>query len=228
MGSLVGRESALTLTSTPVLAATDLTPERPQSAAGATAHTLLAYRAGATLGCMWRLQYTRDQQITTAKGIVMGRLRSLQRQNEVEVMQFCFEKLGLNVVGLVEEPGFLEGGDFYVAGAPAGRTPFCRLTMDPPHAPAVGPCGPPPLLNHTQAPPPVPIRTTIRIRVYYRRHPCAAAIRWRTAQKPPPPASLTHPSSVPSPDTVRATDSQGPSCACWGWACAPTWRRRSS
>jgi arginine deiminase len=50
------------------------------------------------------------------QGIVMGRLASLQRKNEVEVMQFCFEKLGLNVVGQVEEPGFLEGGDFFVAG----------------------------------------------------------------------------------------------------------------
>lgn len=40
------------------------------------------------------LVYTRDQQVTTCKGIVMGRLRSSQRQLEVEVMRFCFEKLG--------------------------------------------------------------------------------------------------------------------------------------
>uniref|UniRef100_A0A7R9SVT1 Arginine deiminase n=1 Tax=Polyblepharides amylifera TaxID=1486889 RepID=A0A7R9SVT1_9CHLO len=62
------------------------------------------------------MQYTRDQQITTARGIVMGRLRSLQRQNEVELMRFCFDKLGLEVIGTVKEPGFLEGGDFYPAG----------------------------------------------------------------------------------------------------------------
>jgi arginine deiminase len=43
----------------------------------------------------------------------MGRLRSAQRQREVQVMRFCFNKLGLNVVGEVVEPGFLEGGDFF-------------------------------------------------------------------------------------------------------------------
>jgi hypothetical protein len=40
------------------------------------------------------LVYTRDQQITTCKGIVMGRLRSQQRQKEVELMHYCFRKLG--------------------------------------------------------------------------------------------------------------------------------------
>lgn len=40
------------------------------------------------------LVYTRDQQITTCKGIVMGRLRSQQRQKEVELMRYCFNKLG--------------------------------------------------------------------------------------------------------------------------------------
>lgn len=40
------------------------------------------------------LVYTRDQQITTCKGIVMGRLRSSQRQKEVDLMRFCFQKLG--------------------------------------------------------------------------------------------------------------------------------------
>jgi len=33
-------------------------------------------------------------QITTCKGIVMGRLRSQQRQREVELMHYCFNKLG--------------------------------------------------------------------------------------------------------------------------------------
>lgn len=59
------------------------------------------------------LVYTRDQQITTAKGIVMGRLRSPQRNLEVSLMKFCLEKLGLHVLGNIEEPGFLEGGDFF-------------------------------------------------------------------------------------------------------------------
>eukprot|EP00878_Enallax_costatus_P010464 GHUV01010925.1.p1 GENE.GHUV01010925.1~~GHUV01010925.1.p1 ORF type:complete len:467 (+),score=159.73 GHUV01010925.1:196-1596(+) len=62
------------------------------------------------------LVYTRDQQITTCKGIVMGRLRSQQRQKEVELMQFCFRKLGLPIAGQIIEPCFLEGGDFFPMG----------------------------------------------------------------------------------------------------------------
>lgn len=60
--------------------------------------------------------FVRDQQITTRKGIVMARLKSTQRQREVDIMQFCFNKLGLNVVGRVPSPGYLEGGDFFPAG----------------------------------------------------------------------------------------------------------------
>lgn len=63
------------------------------------------------------LVYTRDQQITTARGIVMGRLRSPQRNLEVSLMHFCLEKLGLQVIGAVQEPGYLEGGDFIPVSA---------------------------------------------------------------------------------------------------------------
>jgi N-dimethylarginine dimethylaminohydrolase len=45
------------------------------------------------------LVYTRDQQVTTCKGIVMGRLRSAQRQKEVELMSYCFRKLGERCLG---------------------------------------------------------------------------------------------------------------------------------
>jgi len=62
------------------------------------------------------LTFTRDQQITTAKGIMMGRMSSPQRDMEVEVMKFCFQKLGLPVLGEVPAPGTLEGGDFFPAG----------------------------------------------------------------------------------------------------------------
>ncbi|KAL4439030.1 hypothetical protein ABPG77_006967 [Micractinium sp. CCAP 211/92] len=62
------------------------------------------------------LVYTRDQQITTCRGIVMGRLRSPQRNLEVSLMKFCLQKLGLPVVGEIQEPGYLEGGDFFPAG----------------------------------------------------------------------------------------------------------------
>lgn len=65
---------------------------------------------------MSNIIFVRDQQITTRKGIVMARLRSPQRQLEVDIMNFCFRKLGLNVVGRVPAPGHLEGGDFFPAG----------------------------------------------------------------------------------------------------------------
>lgn len=62
--------------------------------------------------------FTRDQQIVTKKGIVMCKLSSVQRQHEVDVMRFCFKKLGLNIVGEIPAEGRLEGGDFF----PAGKT----------------------------------------------------------------------------------------------------------
>jgi arginine deiminase len=62
------------------------------------------------------VQFTRDTAATTAKGVVLARLRSPQRQREVELLAFCFAKLGLPVVGAVAAPGFLEGGDFFMAG----------------------------------------------------------------------------------------------------------------
>mmetsp|Transcript_9474 Transcript_9474/g.24329 ORF Transcript_9474/g.24329 Transcript_9474/m.24329 type:complete len:382 (-) Transcript_9474:131-1276(-) len=62
------------------------------------------------------LIFTRDQQITTAKGIVMASLRSKQRLEEIDIMKFCFHKLGIPVIGQVEAPGYLEGGDFFPAG----------------------------------------------------------------------------------------------------------------
>ena len=52
-------------------------------------------------------------QITTCRGIVMGRLRSDQRQREVELMRFCFRKLGLPIVGEVRVCG---------GGGPGGLT----------------------------------------------------------------------------------------------------------
>lgn len=61
------------------------------------------------------IMFTRDQQITTARGVLMARLRSAQREKEVKVMAFCWEKLGVPVLGHVKE-GFLEGGDFFPCG----------------------------------------------------------------------------------------------------------------
>eukprot|EP00899_Mesostigma_viride_P029157 jgi/Mesvir1/9426/Mv02169-RA.1 len=62
------------------------------------------------------LIYTRDQQITTRKGIVACRLRSEQRQSEAAIMAFCLKKIGMDLIGGIDEPGYLEGGDFFPAG----------------------------------------------------------------------------------------------------------------
>ncbi|EGG21001.1 putative arginine deiminase [Cavenderia fasciculata] len=62
------------------------------------------------------LVFQRDQQITTAKGIVMASLSSPIRSPEVELMKLCFKLLDLPVLGEIPAPGKLEGGDFYPSG----------------------------------------------------------------------------------------------------------------
>ena len=75
------------------------------------------FTAEYTFSPLSNLVFTRDQQITTAKGIVMASLRSKQREREVSLMKFVFRKLGIAVTGEIREPGYLEGGDFFMAGA---------------------------------------------------------------------------------------------------------------
>ena len=63
---------------------------------------------------LYNLVFTRDQQITTDKGIVLGRMNSKQRSSEVAVMKQVFQNLGVeNLYGLSE--GKMEGGDFIPA-----------------------------------------------------------------------------------------------------------------
>ncbi len=60
--------------------------------------------------------FFRDQQITTDKGIVIGKMNSKQRQNETELTKLGFEKLGIRPIYEVKNNGRLEGGDFMPAG----------------------------------------------------------------------------------------------------------------
>uniref|UniRef100_A0A7S4CSE2 Arginine deiminase n=1 Tax=Eutreptiella gymnastica TaxID=73025 RepID=A0A7S4CSE2_9EUGL len=62
------------------------------------------------------LVFTRDQQVVTAKGVVLSQLYSKQRAPEVHLIQFCLEKLGIPILGQIPPPGKLEGGDFLPAG----------------------------------------------------------------------------------------------------------------
>ena len=60
------------------------------------------------------LVFCRDQQITTKKGVVIGRSRTSQRQYEQIVMKQVFKNLKVDIIGEVVK-GYLEGGDFFVA-----------------------------------------------------------------------------------------------------------------
>ena len=61
------------------------------------------------------LVFCRDQQITTKKGVVMGRSRTAQRKYEHIIMKQVFKNLKVDIIGEIPENGFLEGGDFFVA-----------------------------------------------------------------------------------------------------------------
>ena len=62
--------------------------------------------------------------IVTGRGAVLANLNSAQRAPEVNVVEFCLKKLGIEVIGHIEAPGTLEGGDFF----PAGRD-LCFIGM---------------------------------------------------------------------------------------------------
>jgi len=59
--------------------------------------------------------YFRDQMITTAKGVVIGRMNSVQREVETKIVKFALSKLGIVPIYEIKE-GHLEGGDYLSAG----------------------------------------------------------------------------------------------------------------
>lgn len=64
------------------------------------------------------LIFTRDQQITTRRGVVIANLKPLQRNgSECKLMEAVFKKLGIQPLGHIKFPGYLEGGDFFPMGA---------------------------------------------------------------------------------------------------------------
>lgn len=66
------------------------------------------------------LYFTRDQMITTGKGVVLTSLNSPQRAIETKILRFCLKKLGVPLLLDVSDPAcedcFLEGGDFLMFG----------------------------------------------------------------------------------------------------------------
>lgn len=62
------------------------------------------------------LYFMRDQMITTAKGVVLGAMNSVQRAPETQIAKFVLEKLGIEPIYEVGGADKLEGGDFIPAG----------------------------------------------------------------------------------------------------------------
>ncbi|KAI5513785.1 amidinotransferase family [Trichomonas vaginalis G3] len=60
--------------------------------------------------------FTRDQQIATANGVVMGRFNAPQRTTEIALMNQVMPLLGVQPIGAIGDPGHLEGGDFFPLG----------------------------------------------------------------------------------------------------------------
>jgi arginine deiminase len=74
------------------------------------------YSATYEVAPVMNLYFCRDQQITTARGVVIGRMNSEQRRVETEIMEFVLRKLGVRPIYKVTGDGRLEGGDFVPAG----------------------------------------------------------------------------------------------------------------
>ncbi|TWT31336.1 Arginine deiminase [Thalassoglobus neptunius] len=62
------------------------------------------------------LYFMRDQVITTRRGVVVGKMNSEQRHIETDIVRFALGRMGIKPIGVIEEPGRLEGGDFLPAG----------------------------------------------------------------------------------------------------------------
>lgn len=61
--------------------------------------------------------FTRDQQIATSNGVVMGRFNAPQRTTETALMSQVWPLIGVQPIGSIGDPGHLEGGDFFPLGS---------------------------------------------------------------------------------------------------------------
>jgi arginine deiminase len=60
------------------------------------------------------LLFVRDQQITTQKGVVLGRTMTWAREKEKDIMLQVFKNLKVKIIGEIPEGSYLEGGDFFI------------------------------------------------------------------------------------------------------------------
>lgn len=61
------------------------------------------------------LLFVRDQQITTQKGVIIGRTSAWAREMEHQIMKQVYKNLKVDILSELPQGMFLEGGDFYVA-----------------------------------------------------------------------------------------------------------------
>ena len=74
------------------------------------------FKATYQVAPLMNLYFCRDQMITTAKGVVLSRMNSPQREAETKVMRFVLKKMGIRPIYKVTGEGRLEGGDYFSAG----------------------------------------------------------------------------------------------------------------
>ena len=65
---------------------------------------------------LMNLYFTRDQSITTPRGHIICNMNSSQRAPETEIINLCYEHLGLKPILHITGEGRLEGGDYIPAG----------------------------------------------------------------------------------------------------------------
>ena len=65
---------------------------------------------------LMNLYFTRDQSITTPRGHVICNMNSSQRTPETDIIELCYNHLGLKPILRIEGDGRLEGGDYIPAG----------------------------------------------------------------------------------------------------------------
>ena len=65
---------------------------------------------------LMNLYFTRDQSITTPKGHIICRMNSMQRAIETQLVELCYEQLGVTPILKITGEGRLEGGDYLRGG----------------------------------------------------------------------------------------------------------------
>ena len=65
---------------------------------------------------LMNLYFTRDQSITTPRGHVICNMNSSQRSPEINIIELCYDHLGLKPILHIDGEGRLEGGDYIPAG----------------------------------------------------------------------------------------------------------------